>query len=43
MVIGVDTDQFVSSPEFADVWLTSIAKNMDKAVFDTIKACRTAP
>ena len=38
MIIGVDTDQFVSAPEFADVWLTSIAKNMDKAVFDTIKA-----
>ena len=40
MVIGVDTDQFVSAPEFADVWLTSIAKNMDMAVFDTIKALR---
>ena len=38
MVIGVDTDQYVSAPEFADVWLTSIAKNMDTAVFDTIKA-----
>ncbi|MCS6845285.1 MAG: BMP family ABC transporter substrate-binding protein, partial [Caldilineales bacterium] len=38
MVIGVDTDQFISAPEFADVWLTSIMKNMDKAVYDTIEA-----
>ena len=38
MVIGVDTDQFVSSPEFGDVWLSSVQKNMDKAVYDTIKA-----
>ena len=38
MMIGVDTDQYISAPEFADVWLTSILKNMDKAVFDTIAA-----
>jgi basic membrane protein A len=37
-VIGVDTDSFVSAPEFSDVWLTSVLKNMDVAVFDTIKA-----
>ncbi len=37
-VIGVDTDSFVSAPEFADVWLTSVVKKMDVAVFDTIKA-----
>ena len=37
-VIGVDTDSFVSAPEFGDVWLTSVLKNMDVAVFDTIKA-----
>ena len=37
-VIGVDTDSFVSAPEFADAWLTSVLKNMDVAVFDTIKA-----
>ena len=36
MMIGVDTDQYVSAPEFGDVWLTSVLKNMDKAVFDTI-------
>jgi basic membrane protein A len=37
-VIGVDTDQYVAVPEFGDVWLTSIMKNMDAAVFDTIQA-----
>ena len=37
-VIGVDTDWYVSAPEFGDVWLTSVLKNMDVAVFDTIKA-----
>ena len=37
-VIGVDTDQFVSAPEFKDVWLTSVMKNMDVAVFDAIKS-----
>ena len=36
-LIGVDTDQFISAPEFADVWLTSAQKNMDKAVYDTIE------
>ncbi|MCO6450951.1 MAG: BMP family ABC transporter substrate-binding protein, partial [Caldilineales bacterium] len=36
MIIGVDTDQYVSAPEFSDAWLTSILKNMDKAVFDTV-------
>ncbi|NOX63538.1 MAG: BMP family ABC transporter substrate-binding protein [Chloroflexi bacterium] len=38
MIIGVDTDQYVSAPEFADAWLTSVLKNMDVAVFDTIKS-----
>ena len=38
MVIGVDSDQFVSAPEYKDVWLTSVMKNMDVAVFNAIKA-----
>ncbi|MER2599571.1 MAG: BMP family ABC transporter substrate-binding protein [Caldilineales bacterium] len=38
MIIGVDTDQYVSSPEFAEVWLSSVQKNMDKAVYDSIGA-----
>jgi basic membrane protein A len=38
MMIGVDGDQYVIAPEFGDVWLTSVLKNMDVAVFDTISA-----
>jgi len=35
-VIGVDTDWTVSAPEYAEVVFTSVVKNMDVAVFDTI-------
>jgi basic membrane protein A len=38
MLIGVDTDWYVSAPEFKEVYLTSILKNMDVAVFNAIKA-----
>jgi basic membrane protein A len=38
MLIGVDTDWYISAPEYKEVYLTSIMKNMDVAVFDTIKA-----
>ncbi len=38
MLIGVDTDWFVSAPEYQDVELTSVQKNMDVAVEDAIKA-----
>jgi basic membrane protein A len=38
MLIGVDTDWYVSAPEFKETYLTSILKNMDVAVFDAIKA-----
>jgi len=38
MLIGVDTDWYVSAPEFKEVYLTSILKNMDVAVFDAVKA-----
>lgn len=37
-IIGVDTDFTVSAPEYTDVILTSVLKNMDVAVFDTIQA-----
>lgn len=37
-VIWVDTDGCVSASEFCDLFLTSIMKNMDVAVFDTISA-----
>ncbi len=41
LLIGVDADQFFSAPEFASVWLTSIQKNMDVAVFNTINNVHT--
>ena len=36
-IIGVDTDWTVSAPEYKDIVLTSVMKNMDVAVYDTIK------
>ncbi len=38
MMIGVDSDQFLSAPEFGDVFLSSVLKKMDASVFDTIAA-----
>lgn len=38
MIIGVDTDWCISAAEFCDVVLTSVMKNMDVAVYDTITA-----
>ena len=38
MIVGVDTDWTVSAPEYSDVILTSVLKNMNIAVFDAIKA-----
>ena len=37
-IVGVDTDMYISSPEYKEVVLTSVMKNMDVAVFDAIKA-----
>ena len=37
MLIGVDTDWYVSAPEFKEIYLTSILKNMDVAVFDAVE------
>lgn len=37
MMVGVDTDWCVSAPDFCDVMLTSVLKNMDVAVRDTVK------
>jgi basic membrane protein A len=37
MIIGVDTDWFVSAPEYQSIELTSVMKNMDVAVEDAIK------
>ena len=38
MMIGVDGDQYVIAPEFGDIFVSSVLKNMDAAVFDTIAA-----
>jgi basic membrane protein A len=38
MLIGVDTDWFVSASEYQDIELTSVQKNMDVAVMNAIKA-----
>ena len=37
-LIGVDTDQFVSAPDLADLWLTSVEKKMALGVADSIVA-----
>ncbi len=37
-IIGVDTDWTVSSPEYADVIYTSVMKNINIAVYDSVKA-----
>jgi basic membrane protein A and related proteins len=36
-IIGVDTDWTVSSPEYTNVTLTSVLKNMDVAVYEAIE------
>jgi basic membrane protein A len=38
MLIGVDTDQYVTAPEYGDVTLTSILKRIDNAVSGAIKS-----
>jgi basic membrane protein A len=38
MLIGVDTDQFISAPEYGDVTLTSILKRIDNAVKASVQA-----
>jgi len=35
-LIGVDTDQFVSVPDLADLWLTSVEKRFDVTVAESI-------
>jgi len=37
-VIGTDVDWFVIAPEWGGIWLTSVQKNLDQALFDTIAA-----
>jgi basic membrane protein A len=37
MLIGVDTDWYITAPEFKETYLTSIVKRMDVTVFDAVK------
>jgi basic membrane protein A and related proteins len=37
LIIGVDADMYNTAPEYQSVVLTSVMKNMDVAVFNTIK------
>lgn len=39
-IIGVDTDWYVSAPEYQSVELVSVMKNIDVAVFDAIKSAQ---
>lgn len=36
-IVGVDSDWTVSSPEYADIILTSVIKRMDNSVYDAIQ------
>ncbi|NOR89905.1 MAG: BMP family ABC transporter substrate-binding protein [Anaerolineales bacterium] len=38
LIIGVDSDWAVSAPEYSDLILTSVLKNIDVAVFNTINS-----
>jgi basic membrane protein A len=40
MMIGVDTDMTVSAPQYKNILLTSVLKNMDVAVFEAVKAVK---
>ena len=37
LIVGVDTDWFVTAPEYQSIVLTSVMKKIDVAVFNTIK------
>jgi basic membrane protein A and related proteins len=37
-IIGVDNDWAVSEPTYADILLTSVMKNLDASVVQTVKA-----
>jgi len=39
-IIGVDKDWYLSAPEYKDLILSSVLKQMEPAVFDVIKATR---
>jgi basic membrane protein A len=40
-LVGVDTDMFLSDPEYSDIWFTSIARDMPKSISEVIQASAT--
>jgi len=36
-LVGVDTDMYVSDPEYDDIWFTSIARDMPKSISQVIQ------
>jgi len=36
-LVGVDTDMYVSDPEYDDIWFTSIARDMPKSISEVIQ------
>ena len=37
-IIGVDSDWFLTAPDYADIELTSVLKNMDATTLEVIKS-----
>ncbi|MGA1835782.1 BMP family ABC transporter substrate-binding protein [Herbiconiux sp. 11R-BC] len=37
-LVGVDTDMYVSDPQYDDIWFTSIARDMPKSISEVIQA-----
>jgi basic membrane protein A len=37
-LVGVDTDMYLSDPDYADVWFTSIARDMPKSISEVIQS-----
>lgn len=37
-LVGVDTDMYLSDPEYADIWFTSIARDMPRSISEVIQA-----
>jgi basic membrane protein A len=40
-LVGVDTDMYLSDPEYDDIWFSSIARDMPKSIAEVIQASAT--
>ncbi|GLK17827.1 BMP family lipoprotein [Herbiconiux flava] len=40
-LVGVDTDMYLSDPEYDDIWFSSIARDMPKSISEVIQASAT--